>query len=180
MRENEPNLGQLKNIVEAVLFVATEPINAEQLVKICDGQYQEAEIIKIIYQLQADYEHRGIRLRNVAGGWQFFSAAAYHEYVAEYCLPKVQQLSQAALETLAIIAYRQPITRQEIEKIRQVNSDGIVNKLHERHLIKELGRKEVLGRPMLYGTTEQFLSFLGLNNLSELPSLKDFLPTKEG
>jgi segregation and condensation protein B len=174
---------KLKKILEALFFVATEPLTLDQLLDFCSEEndnWSKEQILEAINELIYEYADKGFVLLPIAGGWQFFSSETYAPFVEKYCLPKMQHLSKAAMETLAIIAYRQPVTRQEIENIRQVNVDAMVNKLLDKNLIREVGRKETLGKPMLYGTTAQFLSFLGLNSLQDLPPLEDFLQKEEG
>ncbi|MEG1501099.1 MAG: SMC-Scp complex subunit ScpB [Clostridiales bacterium] len=164
---------QLKKIVEALFFVACEPLSLKRLQEICGGEMVVLQ--KIIDELVAEYQGRGFALHALAGGWQFLTSASLSGYVEKLYRPKIQQLSKAGLETLAIIAYKQPITRLEMENIRQVNVDRIVSKLLEKGLIREVGRKDTVGKPILYGTTKEFLIFFGLDSLDDLPDLQDFL-----
>ena len=164
-RNNED--GELKRILECLLFVAGEPLTLDKLIKL-SGQ-EKALVEPLMRELEEDYRGRGVVLRRIAGGWQFSSAPQYAEYIERLYRPRLQQLSKASLETLAIIAYRQPITRQDMENIRQVNVDGVVTNLLEKNLIREVGRREGAGRPILYGTTSEFLSFFGLESLAQLP-----------
>jgi len=161
------NEAELKRILECLLFVSGEPLTPDKLAKLSGCEKARAE--PLLRELEQDYRGRGVVLRRIAGGWQFSSAPQYAEYIERLCRPRLQQISKASLETLAIIAYRQPITRQEIETIRQVNVDGVVATLLEKSLIREVGRREGAGRPILYGTTGEFLSFFGLNSLAQLP-----------
>jgi segregation and condensation protein B len=125
-------------------------------------------------ELQADYAHRGIRLSEVAGGWQFHSSPDSALWVGKQMSAKPVRLSRAALETLAIVAYRQPITRPEVEQIRGVDSGNVVKFLLERKLVRILGKKEEAGRPILYGTSRDFLEFFHLKDLRDLPTLREF------
>ncbi|MGI5891708.1 MAG: SMC-Scp complex subunit ScpB [Bacillota bacterium] len=173
---------ELKKIVEALLFVAAEPLTLEKIFDICsisEQKYNKEQILESINELIYEYSDKGFVLRPIAGGWQFFTSDKYTVFIERFCQPKIQQMSKAAMETLAIIAYRQPITRQEIEDIRQVCVDSMINKLLEKNLIHEVGRKDTLGKPILYGTTNEFLRFLGLNSLADLPSFDNFLAQGE-
>ncbi len=167
--ESEADAGEVKRAVEALLFVAAEPLTCSQLAQVIQAPQRQVEAA--VGQLSADYQGRGLLLRQVAGGWQFVTAAEFAPLVERLYRPKFQQLSQAALETLAIIAYKQPITRAEISAIRQVDSDGVVAKLLEKNLIVETGRLTGAGRAILYGTSQAFLEFFGLNSVQELPEL---------
>lgn len=160
---------ELERILECLFFVASEPLTLKQLAEICDRPC--AEIAETIESLKGEYQNRGFRLRQIAGGWQFMTEAEYAPLIEKLYRPKFQQLSLAAMETLAIIAYKQPITRAEISEIRQVDADSVIATLLDKKLIREVGRREVPGRPILYGTSEQFLSFFGINSLSDLPVL---------
>jgi segregation and condensation protein B len=129
------------------------------------------EVKEQVEELITEYDQRqsGIRIIRAAGGYLFAVSPEMSEHVCQLYKPKYNSLSNAAVETLAVIAYRQPVTRAEIEKIRGVNADKIVSSLHEKGLIKELGKKEAPGRPILYGTTREFLMYFGINSLEELP-----------
>ena len=167
----------LKRLIECMLFVSSEPLKAERIKEIC--QITQKELDNALEELGIEYEDRGFSLRKVAGGWQFFTAPEFVWAIEQLYKPKMQQLSRAGLETLAIIAYKQPVTRQEIENIRQVNADSVVTTLMDKRLIKEVGRRNVPGRPILYGTTEEFLSFFGLESLSSLPDIDSFKNAEE-
>ena len=129
-------------------------------------------------EIVASFEGRGISLREVAGGWRLATDPQCREDVERYLLPPKTHMSQASLETLSIIAYLQPVTRAEIESLRGVNVDGVMQTLEERRLIKELGRKDTVGRPIIYGTTDLFLEAFGLRALDELPALPDGAPRR--
>jgi segregation and condensation protein B len=167
---------QLKAALEALLFIAGTPVSIDRL----KGLFEDTEKERIEEQLQAlkaDYEARGsgIMLAEVANGWQLATCSEQASWVRKFKAVKVStRLSRPALETLAIIAYKQPITRPEIEAIRGVNIGGIVRNLMERRLVKIVGKKDVPGKPMLYGTSAEFLQYFGLKDLSSLPTLKEF------
>ncbi len=162
---------QLKNVLECLFFVASEPLSIKQLQEICGAD--KAQIEQAIAEIAADYQHKGFRLKQIAGGWQFMTEAEFAPVIEKLYRPKFHKLTVQAMETLAIIAYKQPITRAEISEIRQVDADGVVATLLDKKLIKEVGRLDVPGRPILYGTSEQFLSFFGINSLKDLPELPE-------
>lgn len=167
---------QKKAILESLLFIAGEPVTAVNLAKAME--IQESEVKKIMADLISDYRERnsGILLLEIADSYQMVTNPDYAIWVKRFKnLNQTNKLSQAALETLAIIAYKQPITKLEIDQLRGVNSDGAVKGLLEKRLIKIVGKKEAPGRPFLYGTTKEFLQYFGLKNLSELPPITDFL-----
>lgn len=163
-----------KHLVEAVLFLSGEPVAPSELKKATG--LGEDEIKDILEDLLSDYAGRdgGVVISRIAGGYQMHTNPRYGELLKMYRgAAKAQKLSLAALETLAIIAYRQPIIKAEIEDLRGVNADGVLKTLVERRLVKIVGRKEAPGKPLLYGTTREFLEYFGLKDLSELPTLKD-------
>jgi len=161
---------RLHQLVEALLFVAEGPIRAADLAKVLG--VEEAEAQAALLRLQAACANRGIRVQHERGRFQFVSAPEAAPYVETLLgLDLATKLSAAALETLAIIAYRQPITRAEVSAIRGVDSDGVVRTLVARGLIGEMGRLEQAGRPILYGTTEEFLQYFGLDDVTRLPAL---------
>lgn len=166
---------ELKRIIEALLFVSDGPLTIAQIreaVDVLDGELSQA-----IEELARDCEGsgRGIILKQLAGGYQFVTDPALAEYVRRYVQSKdKKKLSQASLETLSIIAYKQPLTRAEIEFIRGVNVDGALKTLLEKSLVRISGRKEVPGRPILYSSTKEFLDHFGLGSLKDLPKLAEF------
>ena len=165
---------QLHQAIETLLFVAAEPLTNKQMAEIIGVKPQEVNIA--VRELLKMYEEHGIRIRQIAGGWQFVTAPEYSSFIEKLYReklyrPKYHQLSNAAMETLAIIAYKQPITRAEVNEIRQVDSDGVFTTLLEKNLIVEVGRLAAPGRAILYGTSDTFLTFFGLNSLSDLPAL---------
>lgn len=156
--------------VEALLFVAGEPLSIKQIAKLVRGS--EVEVAATLQRIETDYTDRGMVLREVAGGYRFATSPLAREAVEAYLLPPKTTLSTPAMEALAIVAHMQPVTKSEIESIRGVNSDSVVNTLLDRNLIAEAGRKDVVGRPMQYKTTGFFLESFGLRSLDELPQLE--------
>ena len=167
-------MDDLKNIVETLLFVAEEPLSAERLKKLL-VQAEVAEIRAALESLQADHEARGggFYLAEVAGGFQFRTHPEYNGWVRRLVDPKPVRLSKAALETLAIIAYKQPIIRADVEHIRGVDCGGVLRQLLERKLVRVLGRREIPGRPLIYATTRRFLETFDLKDLKDLPTPKE-------
>lgn len=167
---------ELKPVIEALLFVAEEPLPFKQLCKVL-GDVPEEDVMWALSELVADYERRGsgLEAREIAGGWRISTRPQYHEFIRKYLKSRPSaRLSLPALETLAVIAYKQPITIPEILEIRGVTSSSAVKTLLEKRLIVTKGRKETVGRPMMYGTSKEFLIQFGLKDLSELPSIEDF------
>ncbi|WNG37115.1 SMC-Scp complex subunit ScpB [Archangium minus] len=165
---------RVRTIVESVLFVADKPLDLDQLFE-ATGIDRE-KIQEALNQISGVHRDgiSGMVLYEVAGGWQFRTDPHSAEYVRRYLRVKPQRLTRAAVETLAIIAYRQPVTRPEVEDIRGVDCGAVIKALLDRKLIKILGKKEEVGRPMLYGTTREFLEFFALKDLSALPTLREF------
>ena len=156
--------------IEALLFVAGESLTIKQLAKLTRGSEQEVAVA--LTRIDEIYGDRGIVLREIAGGYRFATASSAREVVEAYLLPAKTNLSTPALETLAIVAYLQPVTKGEIESIRGVASDSVVSTLVDRSLVTEAGRKDVVGRPMLYKTTPEFLESFGLRSLDDLPPME--------
>ncbi len=173
---------QLKSAIEALLFVSGGPLPLDRL----KGIFDEAAPDQIEAQMQAlrrEYDDRGagIMLAEVAGGYQLATRPENSAWIRKFKSVKVSsKLSKPALETLAIVAYKQPITRTEVESIRGVNIGGIMRNLMERRLIKIVGKKDVPGKPMLYGTTREFLEYFGLRDLAGLPTLREFQELEAG
>ena len=166
----------LKGVVEALLFVNEKPVTLDQMKNVLET-VALSEIKRIIEILKKDYEasQRGIAIVEIAQGYQMLSNPLYVSYVRGlYKSKHKEKLSKPALESLAIVAYKQPVTRADIELIRGVNSDGIVTHLLTKELIKVVGRKDIAGRPYLYGSTRQFLEYFGLKSLEDLPRLEEF------
>lgn len=162
---------QLSRAIECILFVATEPVPLKTLLEVL--QSTEEQVRSALNVLEERLRTSGLQMIQVAGGYQLCTRPEFAEVVGRYLQPQPSKLSRAALETVAIIAYRQPITLPEIEAIRGVQSEGVVRTLLQRGLIQEVGRKQAAGRPVLYGTTPQFLHYFGLNSLDELPELEE-------
>jgi segregation and condensation protein B len=168
---------ELKSAIEALLFIAGAPLSFDRLAGVFEEAATKEQIESAVASLREDYETRGagVMLAEVAGGWQVVTRPENAGWIRKFRTVKVStRLSKPALETLAIIAYRQPITRTEIEQIRGVNIGGIARNLMERRLVKIVGKKDVPGKPMMYGTTTDFLQYFGLKDLSALPTLKEF------
>lgn len=168
------NIAEAKAVLEAIIFAAPEPITLHECARILD--ISEKTVSLLVRQLDDDYRSRssGLTLREVAKGFQICTRPEYSEYIKLIGrLPRTQQLSQAALECLAIVAYKQPITRVEIDEIRGVRSESSLQTLLERELIIEVGRKDAVGRPILFGTTRRFLQTFALKDLDELPPLEE-------
>jgi segregation and condensation protein B len=165
---------QLKPVLEALLFAAESPVPASLLADAAEVDLEEVSLG--LLALVADYDAggRGVRLTEIAGGWQFLTREEYAPFLGRFLRGKKKmRLSRPALETLAIIAYKQPVTKAEVDAIRGVDSSGVLNTLLERELVTIRGRSKVVGRPLLYGTTGEFLSYFGLNDLNELPRVEE-------
>ncbi len=164
----------LKHIIESLVFVSETPLSVDRLKAILED-VDRRDIRLALAELQGEYEDRrgGFVLQEVAGGFQFRTHADYSDWIKKLLKPSPTRLSRAALETLAIIAYKQPIIRADIEHIRGVDSGGVLRMLLERKLIRVLGRKDIPGRPMIYGTTKEFLELFNLKDLGDLPSPKE-------
>ncbi|MEA5113812.1 MAG: SMC-Scp complex subunit ScpB [Geobacteraceae bacterium] len=178
-----PSSSRLKSVLESLLFVSEEPVPLDKLCAILEESNRE-DIRNALYELQEDYDNpeRGIFLAEVAKGWQFRTREENSDFVRRLVKTKASRFSQSALETLAIIAYRQPITRAEVEYFRGVDSGGVLKTLLEKKLIKILGKKDIPGRPLIYGTTKEFLEIFSLRDLKSLPSLREIeeLALEEG
>jgi len=169
------SMGERKAIIEALIYVSDEPLNAKSIAEVLkeDQSVIEAGIGSLVEEFNG--RNSGLQLREVAGGWQFATRPEYHEHVRAFLKWKPSaKLSLASLETLAVIAYKQPITVPEILDIRGVQSPSSIKTLLDKKLIVAKGRKEAIGRPMMYGTSKEFLIQFGLKDLSELPSIEDF------
>lgn len=168
------DLSEAKSIIEAVLFAADKPVSIVQFTTLIEI---DSEIVtRLIQELQQEYDgsKRSFQIVEIADGFQMRTRSEYAPWIKKYYTTEVSsRLSVSALETLAIVAYKQPVTRAEIEEIRGVNSDSVIHTLLERNLIRIVGRKQAPGRPLIYGTTTEFLMHFGLRDLSELPSLDE-------
>ena len=172
--------GSLKALLEALLLVSDDSVPATELARAAGAE--PGEVASALAELAAEYAdaNRGFQLREVAGGWRLFTHPAYHDEVDDYVLSwDTRRLSQAALETLAVIAYHQPVTREGVRAIRGVNSDGVIGSLKEKGLVREVGRERDRGQAQLWGTTRLFLEHFGLRSLRDLPPLEDFAPDEE-
>ena len=170
----------LKGALEAMLLVSSDPVSAPALASILS--ITPGECASLLAELQVEYQekNRGIQLREVAGGWRLFTHPAFHEQVEALVLSwDTQRLSQAALETLAVIAYHQPVTREMVKGIRGVNSDGVISSLVDKGLVRELGREPQHGQAIIYGTTSAFLEKFGLRSTKDLPDLEQFAPDEQ-
>jgi segregation and condensation protein B len=163
----------LQSIIESLLFVADKPLSLQQIGEIL-GESDLAPVRAALAAIEDNQADRGVQLHAVAGGFQFRSNPQNASWVQKLLAQKPVRLSRALLETLAIVSYRQPITRPEIDDIRGVDSGGTLKTLMERSLVRILGKKEEPGRPMLYGTTKEFLEFFNLHDLKDLPTLREF------
>ncbi|MCR4442902.1 MAG: SMC-Scp complex subunit ScpB [Peptococcaceae bacterium] len=163
---------EAKSVIEALLFVSGDPLTAKDIAEILC--LEEKEVLNFLKEIKADCEkeRRGFCLVEVAGGFAFSTRPEHAAHIEKLVRPRLSSLSQAALETLAIIAYQQPVARSEIEEIRGVKCESAINTLLERGLIEEGGRRETPGRPILYRTTPDFLKYLGIRSLEDLPALK--------
>jgi segregation and condensation protein B len=170
----------LRSIVEALIFASEVPLGADKIMDIV-GMADREEIVGVLQSIERDFADRngGFYLLEVAGGYQFRTRADMALWIRKLRGVKPPGLSQAALETLAVVAYRQPVTRQEIEKVRGVDVSGPLRGLLEKKLVRMLGRKNVPGKPIIYGTTKRFLEVFSLNDLSELPTLREFQELQE-
>ncbi|MBI4211946.1 MAG: SMC-Scp complex subunit ScpB [Deltaproteobacteria bacterium] len=168
---------ELKSVIEAMIFVAEEPVDEKALhTMLSDANVDMERIQQTLEEIQNDWNQdarRGIGLMQVSGGYQFRTKPVATPWLQKMNLPKAAKLSPASLETLAIIAYRQPCIRSEIESIRGVDSGGVIKTLLEKRLVKIVGRRDEAGQPLIYGTTPQFLELFNLNALHDLPTLKD-------
>ena len=167
---------ELRPIVEALLFVATEPLSLDRLRDLLDG-VERSRLSAAIDDLREAYRrgNHGLAIVEVGGGYEMVTVGEAAPWIRKMAATKsAPRLSKPALETLAIVAYKQPLTRPEIEAIRGVDVAGVVKTLMDRRLVKIVGRKDVAGRPMMFGTTKEFLQAFGLKDLSDLPTLRDF------
>lgn len=160
-----------KAVLEAIMLASPEPLTVKKIAEVIGLDEKDARIL--VDDLRKEYQQpgRGLYVQEMAGGYVLTTRPEYAPYVEKLLAPRGKGLSHAALETLSIIAYRQPVTRAEMEGVRGVNVDRAVETLLERRLVKEMGRKESPGRPMLFGTTNEFLQYFGLNALSDLPPM---------
>ena len=165
---------ELKSIIENVLLAADQPINASELSKIFIDGTDKDQLQSILDELREEYNSRNLQIMEVADGYQLCTRHEYNDWIRKYLkLDRSSRLSQPSLDTLSIIAYKQPLTRQEVDDIRGVDSSGVLKTLLEKKVIGPAGRKKVPGRPIMYRTTQKFLEYFGLKDLSDLPTLED-------
>lgn len=165
---------ELKAIIESLLLVADAPVQADRIALILEIEVAQAE--KLLQNLQQDYEsaHRGFSLQLVDGGFQLRTRPEHADWIRRFRKSRPFRFSRAGLETLAIVAYRQPVTRAEIDYLRGVDSGGVIRTLLDKRLIRILGKKDIPGKPLIYGTSHEFLELFGLRDLTGLPTLKEF------
>jgi len=174
----------MKAALEAMMFTWGEPLPAKIAAEVFNEDWKE--VYQCFQELKQEYEEqeRGLRLREVEKAFQFVTATEYADYIERLCTPvKKRKLSQSALEVLAIIAYRQPVTKGEIDSIRGIKSDRVMEGLLNKELVREVGRTNGIGRPILYGTTDEFLKYFGFASIKELPEIDDIelaIHTEEG
>ena len=172
---------ELKAIVENLLLASDNPVSADHLHQTLVNGADKAELKSVLEELQADYESKSLQVVEVAEGFQLCTRPEYSEWIRKFLkLDKTFRLSQPALDTLSIIAYKQPLTKTEVEEIRGVDCSGVIKTLLEKKIINPGGRKDVPGKPIMYKTTQKFLEYFGLRDLSELPTLEDFNEEIEG
>lgn len=164
----------LPAIIESLIFTADSALSTDRL---CDllTEFERGEIKSVLSGLVEYHQGRGggFELVEVAGGWQFRTRTVFHGYITRHIKTRAAKFSQSALETLAIVAYRQPVTRAEVEHLRGVDCGGVLKSLLEKHLVRILGKKDIPGRPLIYGTSKEFLEIFGLKDLKSLPTLKE-------
>ena len=180
MEQTDPQKDQVKYIIECLIFTSDTPLTVEKIKAVLEDKSKK-EIKVLIEELIQDYQNldRGIFIREVANGFQFCTKSEYAHLIQKLRKTKPYSLTQPTLETLAIIAYRQPVTKAEIELVRGVDCGGVLRTLLEKKLIAIKGKKEVIGRPFLYATTSRFLEVFGLENLSSLPSIEEIKQLKD-
>jgi segregation and condensation protein B len=181
-RDTDESLGEisrahLKGLLEALIFASDRPVRTGELAKTATAGHKQVK--ELLGELKGDYQQRGVQLDEVAGGWVFRTNIAYAPFVRDLTKQRPVRLTRAQVETLAILAYRQPITRPEIDEVRGVDSGPVLKLLLERDLIRILGKKDEPGRPILYGTTSAFLEFFGLKSIGDLPTLREFTELNE-
>jgi segregation and condensation protein B len=172
---------ELKPIIENLLLASDQPVSADLLYQTFLGRSSKEDLKAVLRELQEDYQSRNLQIVEVADGYQLCTRSEYSDWVRKLLkLDKSFKLSRAGLDALAIIAYKQPLTRAEVDEIRGVDSSGVVRTLLEKKIICPAGRKNVPGKPMMFRTTQKFLEYFGLRDLSEMPTLEDFNEELEG
>ena len=172
---------ELKSIIENVLLAADQPVHVDELEKIFLNTADKNVLQSILEELREEYQSRNLQILEVADGYQLCTRHEFNDWIRKFLkLDRSSRLSQPSLDTLSIIAYKQPLTRQEVDDIRGVDSSGVVKTLLEKKVIGPAGRKKVPGRPIMYRTTQKFLEYFGLKDLSDLPTLEDLKEELEG
>jgi segregation and condensation protein B len=172
---------KLKSIVENILLAADQPVHVDELEKIFLNTAEKNDLQLILEELKEEYQSRNLQILEVADGYQLCTRHEFNGWIRKFLkLDRSSRLSQPSLDTLSIIAYKQPLTRQEVDDIRGVDSSGVIKTLLEKKVIGPAGRKKVPGRPIMYRTTQKFLEYFGLKDLSDLPTLEDLKEDLEG
>ena len=165
---------ELKSIVENILLASDQPVTPDDLQSTLMNGTEKAELTSVLKELQEEYQSRNLKMEEVAGGYQLCTRPEYSDWVRKFLkLDKTTKLSQPSLDTLSIIAYKQPLTKQEVEEIRGVDCGGVIRTLLDKKIVGPAGRKKVPGRPIMYRTTRKFLEYFGLKDLVDLPTLED-------
>ena len=165
---------ELKSIVENILLASDQPVTPDDLQSTLMNGTEKAELKSVLEELQEEYQSRNLKVEEVAGGYQLCTRPEYSDWVRKFLkLDKTTKLSQPSLDTLSIIAYKQPLTKQEVEEIRGVDCGGVIRTLLDKKIVGPAGRKKVPGRPIMYRTTRKFLEYFGLKDLVDLPTLED-------
>ncbi|MCH8312566.1 MAG: SMC-Scp complex subunit ScpB [Nitrospinae bacterium] len=172
---------ELKAIVENILLASDQPVTPDDLQSTLMNGTEKAELRSLLQELQEEYQSRNLRIDEVAGGYQLCTRTEYSDWVRKFLkLDKTTKLSQPSLDTLSIIAYKQPLTKQEVEEIRGVDCGGVIRTLLDKKIVALAGRKKVPGRPIMYRTTRKFLEYFGLKDLADLPTLEDLQDELQG
>ena len=172
---------ELKAIVENILLASDQPVTPDDLQSTLMNGTEKAELRSLLEELQEEYQSRNLRIDEVAGGYQLCTRTEYSDWVRKFLkLDKTTKLSQPSLDTLSIIAYKQPLTKQEVEEIRGVDCGGVIRTLLDKKIVALAGRKKVPGRPIMYRTTRKFLEYFGLKDLADLPTLEDLQDELQG
>ncbi len=172
---------ELKSVVENILLAADQPVNADELEKVFLNTVEKNDLQLILEELKEEYQSRNLQILEVADGYQLCTRHEFNDWIRKFLkMDRSSRLSQPSLDTLSIIAYKQPLTRQEVDDIRGVDSSGVIKTLLEKKVIGPTGRKKVPGRPIMYRTTQKFLEYFGLKDLSDLPTLEDLKEELEG
>ena len=167
-------LDELKSIIENILLAADQPVHVGELEKIFFNTAEKKDLQLILEELKEEYQSRNLQILEVADGYQLCTRHEFNDWIRKFLkLDRSSRLSQPGLDTLSIIAYKQPLTRQEVDDIRGVDSSGVIKTLLEKKVIGPAGRKKVPGRPIMYRTTQKFLEYFGLKDLNDLPTLED-------